>query len=130
MNRFFPKLSLKLISIYIMSVFYIKIGVDHFINPDYYIHIMPPYLPFHIELVYISGFFEVILGLMLLFLKTRFYAACGLIMLLIAVYPANIYLAFNQKPQEAIKISHFLASWIRLPLQFVFIALAYWHSKK
>ena len=91
---------------------------------------MPPYLPLHVELVYISGVFEVILGSMLLFRKTRFYAGWGLILLLIAVYPANIYLAFNQRPQEAIEISHFLASWIRLPLQFIFIGLAYWHSKK
>ena len=120
---------LKLATIYLMAYFYINIGVDHFISPTYYMNIMPPYLPFHIELVYISGFFEVALGLMLLFRKTRFYAAWGLILLLIAVYPANIYLAFNQRPQEAIEISHFLASWIRLPLQFVFIGLAYWHSK-
>ena len=120
---------LKLATIYLMAYFYINIGVDHFISPTYYMNIMPPYLPFHIELVYISGFFEVALGLMLLFRKTRFYAAWGLILLLIAVYPANIYLAFNQAPQEAIEISNFLASWIRLPLQFVFIGLAYWHSK-
>jgi len=53
----------------------------------------------------------------------------GLIILLIAVYPANIYLAFNTEPQQAINISPFLASWVRLPLQFVFIGLAYWHTK-
>jgi len=121
--------TLKLATIYLMAYFYMKIGVDHFIDPAYYMNIMPPYLPLHIELVYISGIFEVVLGSMLLFRKTRFYAAWGLILLLIAVYPANIYLAFNQRPQEAIEISHFLASWIRLPLQFVFIGLAYWHSK-
>jgi uncharacterized membrane protein len=121
---------LKLTTIYLMAYFYIKIGLDHFINPAYYMNIMPPYLPFHIELVYISGAFEVIFGSMLLFSNTRFYAAWGLIFLLIAVYPANIYLAFNKEPQQAIEISHFLASWIRLPLQFVFIGLAYWHSKE
>ena len=121
---------LKFVTIYLMAYFYIKIGVDHFTNPDYYMNIMPPYLPLHLELVYISGVLEATLGSMLLFKKTRFYAGWGLILLLIAVYPANIYLAFNQAPQEAIGISHFLASWIRLPLQFVFIALAYWHTKK
>ncbi|MAX09692.1 MAG: DoxX family protein [Candidatus Marinimicrobia bacterium] len=121
---------LKFATIYLMAFFYIKIGVDHFINPGYYMNIMPPYLPLHLELVYISGVLEATLGSMLLFKKTRFYAGWGLILLLIAVYPANIYLAFNQLPQEAIGISHFLASWIRLPIQFVFIALAYWHTKK
>tara|TARA_Y100000814_G_C12245425_1_gene373109 strand:- start:12 stop:401 length:390 start_codon:yes stop_codon:yes gene_type:complete len=121
---------IKLTTIYLMAYFYIKIGLDHFVSPGYYMNIMPPYLPFHIELVYISGAFEVILGSMLLFRSTRFYAGWGLILLLIAVYPANIYLAFNEKPQKSIEISHFLASWIRLPLQFLFIALAYWHSKE
>ena len=113
-----------------MAYFYTKIGLDHFINPTYYMKIMPPYLPFHLELIYISGIFEILLGFMLLFEKTRFYAGWSLMLLLIAVYPANIYLAFSQEAQESLKISHFLASWIRLPLQFVFIALAYWHSKK
>ena len=119
----------KIATIYLMAYFYIKIGIDHFIDPSYYIKIMPPYIPLHLELVYISGVFEILLGSMLLFKKTRFYAGWGLILLLIAVYPANIYLAFNEKPQEALQISQFIASWIRLPLQFVFIAIAYWHSK-
>ena len=66
---------------------------------------------------------------MLVFKKTRKIASYGLIILLIAVYPANIYLAFNQKPQELIGISAFAASWIRLPIQFILIGLAYWHSK-
>ena len=65
---------LKHTTIYLMAFFYIKIGVDHFVNPNYYTNIMPPYLPFHIELVYISGVFEVALGSMLLFRKSRFYA--------------------------------------------------------
>tara|TARA_B100001029_G_scaffold179137_1_gene187660 strand:+ start:1645 stop:2034 length:390 start_codon:yes stop_codon:yes gene_type:complete len=120
----------KIFTICFMACFYIRIGIDHFIRPEWYINIMPPYLPLHLELVYISGVFEILLGSMLLFSKTRYYAAWGLILLLIAVYPANIYLAFNKEAQEAINISHFLASWVRLPLQFVFIALAYWHSKK
>ena len=83
-----------------------------------------------LELVYISGFFEVLLGLLLFFHKTRKIASYGIILLLIAVYPANIYLAFNQEPQQLIEISSFTASWIRLPIQFILISLAYWHSKE
>ena len=88
--------------------------------------IMPPYLPYHKELVYLSGAFEILLGLMLLFEKTRFLAGWGLILLLIAIFPANIYLA--QTNGAAMNISPALA-WGRLPFQAVFIALAYWHSK-
>ncbi len=112
-----------------MSLFYIYVGVKHFIDPHWFVQIMPPYLPFHYEAVYLSGFFEILFGLMLLYNKTRFIAAWGLILLLIAVYPANIYLAFNEIPQKAIGISAFAASWVRLPIQFIFLTLAYWHSK-
>ena len=122
-------LLLSKISIYIMSLFYINIGVKHFIDPNWFLHIMPPYLMFiGLELVYISGFFEILLGVMLLFKKYRKIAAYGIILLLIAVYPANVYLAFNQEAQELIEISAFKASWLRLPLQFVFIAIAYLQS--
>ena len=91
---------------------------------------MPPALKsIEFELVYISGFFEIAFGAMLLFKGTRYIASIGLILLLLAVYPANIYLAFYEKPQQAINVSMFMASWIRLPMQFIFIGLAYWHSK-
>ena len=109
----------------LMGLSYVWIGCQHFINPSFFLKIVPPYLPFHLELVYLSGGCEILFGLGLLFKKTRFYAAWGLVFLLIAVYPANIYLAFNELPQEAINISSFMASWVRLPIQFVLIWLAY-----
>jgi uncharacterized membrane protein len=90
---------------------------------------MPPFLPFHLELVYLSGFFEVLIGTLLLVEKYRKPAAWALILLLIAVYPANIYLAFDETAQQALKISSFMASWVRLPIQFIFIGIAYWHTK-
>ena len=119
-------MSFKLITIYLMSLFYISIGIKHFINVDWFMKIMPPYLPYHKELVYLSGIFEIILGIMLMFERTRFFAGWGLILLLIAVFPANIYLA--QTNGAAMNTSPALA-WGRLPFQAVFIAMAYWHSK-
>ena len=116
----------KQITIYLMSLFYIFGGIKHFTNVGWYMKIMPPYLPYHKELVYLSGAFEIILGIMLVFEKTRFLGGWGLILLLIAVFPANIYLA--QTNGAAMNISPALA-WGRLPFQAVFIALAYWHSK-
>ena len=118
----------KIITIVLMSSFYIQIGIKHFIDPDWFMPIMPPFLPYHIELIYLSGGFEILFGLMLIFERTRFIAGWGLILLLIAVYPANLYLAFNTDVQKEMNIPSFLASWVRLPLQFVFIGLAYWHS--
>ena len=50
---------IKYITIIIMSFFYIWVGIKHFIDPKWFINIMPPYLPFHYAAVYISGFFEI-----------------------------------------------------------------------
>ena len=120
------KSKIKTLSIIIMSLFYIGVGTNHIINPNWFVRIIPPILPFKIAIVYISGIFEIILGSLLIFPKTRFIAGWGLIILLVAVYPANIYVALTNG--EAMDITPLIA-WGRLPFQFVLIGLAYWHSK-
>ena len=119
-------MTFKLITIYFMSLFYIIAGINHFLNLEWYMKIMPPYLSFHKELIYLSGLFEIIFGILLFFEDTRFLAGWGLILLLIAIFPANVYAA--QTGGVAMGTSAFVA-WGRLPLQAIFIALAYWHSK-
>jgi uncharacterized membrane protein len=121
---------LKLVSIYVMGIFYIFAGSLHFYMPEFYMKIMPPYLPWHLELVYLSGVAEIILGIGLLLPKYRRKAAIGIILLLIAVFPANIYLAFNETAQEALGTNQMGALWIRFPIQALFIAIAYWQSKE
>ncbi len=110
-----------------MSLFYINIGIRHFSNPTYFMAIMPPYLKWHLELVYISGFFEILFGVGLL-TRYRRLSSFGLILLLIAVFPANIYLIMNEQAQNALEITKQTAI-IRAPFQLVFLGLAYWHSK-
>ena len=117
---------IKTFSIIIMSLFYIMAGTNHFINPVWYVRIVPPILPFKTAIVYISGILEIILGTLLIFPKTRFIAGWGLIILLLAIYPANIYVALTNG--EAMDITPLIA-WGRLPFQFVLIGFAYWHSK-
>jgi len=90
---------------------------------------MPNYLSFHLELVYLSGFFEVLFGVMLLFKKYRVLAAKGLILLLIAVFPANIYLTQSCLAQSLLDITQETAI-IRLPFQVLFILFAYWFTKE
>ena len=118
---------LKGISVYVMGIFYIIVGIKHFQDPSWFVQIVPPILPYKYELVYISGFFEVLLGILLMIPRFQSIAAKGLMALLICVYPANIYLA--QTNGVALGISPLIA-WGRLPFQFVFIGLAYWHSKE
>ena len=86
-------------------------------------------MSFHLELVYLSGVFEILLGFMLLFKQYRIIAAKGLILLLIAVFPANIYLAQSALAQSLLEITKETAI-IRLPFQAVFLLFAYWFTKK
>ena len=110
--------------IIISSIFYVIVGIKHFIEPEYFLSIVPPYLPYHLELVYISGLFEILFGLLILFPKYRYYGAIGLILLLMAVFPANIYLAQSKEAQEALGATQEIATW-RLPIQGVLIWIAY-----
>ena len=118
----------KLITIYFMSIAYAYVGVRHFIDPDFFLAIMPNYLTFHLEFVYLSGIGEVVLGLMLLSKKTRKTGSIGLIILLILVFPANIHLVQSELSQSILGVTK-SQSIYRLPFQGLFILIAYWHSK-
>jgi uncharacterized membrane protein len=114
--------TLKLLSKYSLGLLFVLGGLYHFINPALYLRMMPTYLPWHLFLVYLSGFFEAALGLLLLVPKYTRLAAWGLIALLVAVFPANVQMALN--PELFPGIPPF-ALWLRLPLQAVFILWAY-----
>ena len=114
--------------IIISSIFYVIVGIKHFIEPEYFLSIVPPYLSYHLELVYISGLFEILFGLLILFPKYRYYGAIGLILLLVAVFPANIYLAQSKEAQEALGATQEIATW-RLPIQGILIWIAYYIRK-
>ena len=81
------------LSLFGLAVFFIYFGIDHFINVEFYLSIMPPAFPLHIEAVYISGLFEILGGVCVLIPPLRRIAGLGLIALLISVYPVNIYLS-------------------------------------
>jgi uncharacterized membrane protein len=111
---------------YLLAAGFIFAGFNHFYNPDFYLRIMPPYLPWPSALHLTAGFFEVVLGVMLLIQRFQRLAAWGLIALLLAVYPANIHMAVNWRLYPDVPM---VFHWIRLPLQFVLIALAWWFTK-
>ena len=91
--------------------------------------IMPPMIPLHKECVLISGFFEVLFGVLILFKRTRTLGSWGIIVLLICVFPANIYLYLSDIAQESLQISKKQAL-IRMPFQIPLIIIAYWHGMK
>ena len=120
------RIDLKFITILIMSCFYMNVGVKHFVEPEWFLQIMPPNFPHHYQAVYWSGFFELLFGFLLINPKARFIAGWGIIFVMITVFPANLYLAVNDG--AVMGISKELA-WGRLPFQYVFIGLAYWHAQ-
>lgn len=115
----------KTVSRIIFAVFFIGAGIMHFVKPNFYLNIVPPYLPLKLELVYVSGACESLLGAMLLFRRLAPWAAWGLILLLVAVFPANIYVYQHQELVPASPLLHLL----RLPLQGVLILWAYWYTR-
>jgi uncharacterized membrane protein len=111
---------------YLFAAIFIFAGFNHFRDPGFYLRIMPPYLPWPSALHMIAGFFEVVLGVMLLVPRFQKLAAWGLIALLLAVYPANIHMAVNWRLYPDLRM---IFHWIRLPLQFVLIAWAWWFTR-
>lgn len=112
-------------AIYIMAAVYIFSGSMHFLKPKGFARIIPPWLPGHYTLVYVSGIAEIILGLLLLPDSTRPFAAWGIVLLLIAVFPANVYMAqiFYRR-----KSRFFWLTVLRLPLQFFLIWWAWLYT--
>ena len=125
------RISLKIGRI-ILAVMFLVAGLLHFTVPQFYVAIVPPYLPAHLQLVYISGFFEMLGGLGLLFpaemlsVSVRRIAAWGLVALLIAVMPANIYMVTDHEKFASIPL---WALWLRLPLQLPMIWWAWLYSR-
>lgn len=107
------------ISILGTFLLYAFAGIMHFIYPQVYLKIMPPGIPYPLELVYISGALECAGACGVLFLPTRKVAAWGVFLLLVAVFPANIYQALTPELHDG--ISWFW--WFRLPLQ---VPMLYW----
>jgi uncharacterized membrane protein len=110
------------IGVLLAAIFYAAAGALHFITPAPYLRIMPPCIPWHVFMVRASGVGEILGGLGLLVSGTRRAAAWGLIALLIAVFPANIYVATHPVEAGAASIAPLLR-WGRLPLQLL---LAWW----
>lgn len=106
-------------ALFVVAAFFLFAGIGHFTSAEFFVAIVPPYLPFPYALVYVSGVFEILGGLGVLYPPTRRFSGFGLIALLVAVFPANLHMAmhpefFSDVPEAAL--------YGRLPMQFVFAA--------
>ncbi|MDQ6694977.1 MAG: DoxX family membrane protein [Chloroflexota bacterium] len=114
-----------------LALLFIGGGVLHFTATPTYERLMPPYIPYHLQLVYLSGVIESALGLLLLLPKSQRVAAWALIPTLLAIFPANVHGALTAGTDHPAMpgVSTELA-WLRLPLQFLLIAWAYWYTRQ
>ena len=108
-----------------MAALYIFAGVSHFTKEGFFLKIVPPYLPNPKLIVQVSGIAEIVLGITLLIPVLRAYSAWGVILLLIAVSPANIYMLQARLKKQRFKSIPVWTLWLRLALQFVLIYWAY-----
>ena len=122
----FPKSAPRRWALIVLAAAFTWIGLHHFLAPDFYVSIMPPYLPWHLELVYLSGVFEMLGGLGLLWIRTRRVACWGLLALLVAVYPANIHMLVNHELYPDLPL---WGLWLRMPVQFL-IAAWVWYATR
>jgi len=117
--------------LWLMAALYAAAGFNHLLNPDFYLAIMPPGLPSPEWLNLLSGLAEIVLAVFLLEPKTRVFAAWGLVALLIAVFPANVYAAQANigLPDGAPGTGNAVVGWLRLPLQVPLIVWAWWYTR-
>ena len=106
----------------LFGAFFVVGGAFHFFKTSLYLKMMPPYLPFPNALVLISGLMEMVLGILLFVKKTGPIAAWGIILLLVAIFPANIHMALHPEIFPEIPV---WIRWARLPLQGVLMLWAY-----
>ena len=109
------------------AVFFVAAGLNHFRDPAFYLAMMPPQLPAHDALNVVSGLAEIAGGGGLLVPKLRRWAGWGLVALLIAVFPANVFAAWRGSIPGTSMTP--LQLWLRLPFQAVFLAWAWWHTR-
>jgi uncharacterized membrane protein len=114
----------KRISLWVMAALYAFAGFNHLANPAFYLAIIPPELPNPEWLNLSSGLAEIVLGVFLLEPRTRVLAAWGIIALLIAVFPANLYAASHQLGTDNALLHN-----ARLAFQLVFVVWAWWHTR-
>ncbi len=113
------------LSLVLIGVFFLLAGTNHLRAPEVYLPITPPYLPWPKALILISGLAEIAGGLGMLIPATKRPAGIGLILLLIAVFPANVYMAMHQIQLPHLEVPIALL-WIRLPLQGLLIMWVWW----
>ena len=128
-----PTSRLRAAGLLTLSAAFVGVGVLHFVKPGLFRAVVPPQLPAPGALVAVSGAAEVLGGLGVLPRRTRRLAGWGLAALLVAVFPANLYMALDSLPRFGgdARFGDIPAwvRWARLPLQLLLIGWALWATR-
>ena len=116
------------VSIFVMGTFYFFVGWKHLVEPELFIQIFPPFLPFAEEAVFWTGIWEMALGLLLIIPQTRYIGAVATVTLLILVLPANIFMVMDHEVRAVIGFTKSEAL-VRVFFQIPLILMALWHGK-
>ncbi|MBO6573812.1 MAG: hypothetical protein JJ896_00220 [Rhodothermales bacterium] len=122
-----PKSRIRALALLALAAFWVAAGANHFINPEFYLQLMPPWIPAHEAMVFWSGVAEVAGGIAVLIPAWRARAGVFLILVLIGVTPANLHMALN--PGDFAELGPAWVFWVRLPIQVLFGLWAWWATR-
>jgi len=106
-----------------MMSIYILAGLNHFRVPEFYVQMIPPWMPKPYLMVLLSGVFEVLLGALLFSPQTRSMAAWGIIAMLIVFFLIHFYM-YQERNNKFKKVPNAVLI-ARIPMQFILIYWAY-----
>ena len=109
-----------------MALIYIALGINHFVNPGFYLRIMPDFIPAHEFMVAASGVAEIVLGVGLLIPATQVLSAWGIVAMLVVFFVVHGDMIARQENYSGVSST---ALWVRFALQFVLIAWAWWYTR-
>lgn len=119
----------KKISLILLIIAYTAAGINHFRVPEFYIVIIPRYIPYPQLMNTLAGVFEIIFGLGLAFKTSRKYAAWGIVLMLAAFLPVHINMITDVPFHVGKTTVSPLLAWFRLALQPLLMVWAWWHTR-
>jgi uncharacterized membrane protein len=119
-------LSLKNLGLGFVFLWFMGGGIAHFTSTDFFVAIMPPYIGYHTEIVYVSGVLEILGAIGILIPAFRQWAGNGLLLLVVCVSPANIHMWLN--PDLFPDVSEVFLS-MRLVVQVALLMLIWWCTR-
>ena len=120
---------IKKVSLYIQVGFYLFAGVNHFIDPEFYLDLIPDYLPAHDFINQLSGIIEIVFGIGLFFKGSRKFSALGIIVMLLAFIPSHVYfIQIGSCVEGGLCVSEWVG-WLRLILIHPLLILWAWYHR-